>query len=106
MTENATVHPVIAVDAPPPPIAARPLELDPRVSLRPEPFGALAYHHTSRRLVFLKHPEIVRVVEALGQHATAGDALDACGIAPGRRPAFERALASLLEAEVLRDRPR
>ena len=37
--------------------------LHPQVALRPEPFGALAYHYDTRRLVFLKHPDVVRVVQ-------------------------------------------
>ena len=40
----------------------RRLALDPQVALRPEPFGALAYHYGNRRLVFLKHPDVVSVV--------------------------------------------
>ncbi len=40
--------PVLTLDAP--------LELHPQVALRPEPFGALAYHYGNRRLIFLKHP--------------------------------------------------
>ena len=40
----------------------RRLALDPQVALRPEPFGALAYHYGNRRLIFLKHPDVVRVV--------------------------------------------
>jgi putative mycofactocin binding protein MftB len=32
----------------------RPWALDPQVALRPEPFGALAYNFTTRRLSFLK----------------------------------------------------
>jgi putative mycofactocin binding protein MftB len=36
--------------------------MHPQVALRPEPFGALAYHYGNRRLVFLRHPDIVRVV--------------------------------------------
>ena len=44
----------------------RRLALDPQVALRPEPFGALAYHYGNRRLIFLKHPDVVRVVQALG----------------------------------------
>ena len=42
----------------------RRLALDPQVALRPEPFGALAYHYGNRRLIFLKHPDVVRVVRA------------------------------------------
>ena len=41
----------------------RRLELDPRVAMRPERFGALAYHYGNRRLIFLKHPDVVRVIE-------------------------------------------
>ena len=35
-----------------------------RVALRPEPFGALAYHYGNRRLNFLRAPELVALVEA------------------------------------------
>jgi putative mycofactocin binding protein MftB len=84
----------------------RALELHPRVALRPEPFGALAYHYDTRRLVFLKHPDVVRVVEALAEHDTVDGALTACDIAPRRRAGFARALSSLLDSEMLRDRAR
>ena len=94
------------LDAPPAALLDRALELHPQVALRPEPFGALAYHYGTRRLVFLKHLDVVRVVEALPDHATFGDALDACGIAAARRPGFERAVASLIDSEMLRDRTR
>jgi putative mycofactocin binding protein MftB len=83
----------------------RTLDLHPQVALRPEPFGALAYHYDTRRLVFLKHPDVVRVVRALAAHATVADALTACQIAPARYPAFEQALTSLIESEMLHDRP-
>jgi putative mycofactocin binding protein MftB len=88
------------------PLSQRALELHPQVALRPEPFGALAYHYDTRRLVFLKHPDVVRVVRALDAHPTVTAAFDACGIEPARRPAFERALTSLLESEMLHDRAR
>jgi mycofactocin biosynthesis protein MftB len=79
----------------------RNLVLDPQVALRPEPFGALAYHYGNRRLVFLKHPDVVRVVRALGEHETVADALRACAIAESRWPSFVGALESLLSSEVL-----
>ena len=84
-------------------LTARHLVLHPRVSLRPEPFGALAYHYGTRRLVFLKHPDMVRVVRSLGDHATVGEALDANGIASTRRPRFVTALQSLVDSEMLTD---
>jgi putative mycofactocin binding protein MftB len=87
-----------------PDVSARALRLDANVSLRPEPFGALAYHYGNRRLVFLKHPDVVRVVRSLDDHPTVADALSACGIAPERHRSFERALSSLIDAEILRDR--
>jgi putative mycofactocin binding protein MftB len=86
--------------------SSRALDLDPQVAVRPEPFGALAYHYGNRRLVFLKHPDAVRLVRSLGDHPTVADAFDACDIAPARRPAFERALAHLVDSERLHDRPR
>jgi mycofactocin biosynthesis protein MftB len=81
-----------------------PLELHPQVALRPEPFGALAYHYGNRRLVFLKSPDVLAVVRALGDHATVADALSACGVEERRWPAFVTALDSLEHAEVIRGR--
>jgi putative mycofactocin binding protein MftB len=94
-----------AVDAPAP-LMERALELHPQVALRPEPFGALAYHYGNRRLVFLKHPDVVRVVGSLHEHSSLSAALEAAGVAPARHPAFERAVRSLLDSEMLRDRAR
>jgi putative mycofactocin binding protein MftB len=80
------------------------LELHPQVALRPEPFGALAYHYGNRRLSFLRSPELVALVRSLGDHVDVDDALAASGIVPARWPAFRTAVASLLESEVLRAR--
>ncbi len=82
----------------------RHLELDEQVALRPEPFGALAYHYGNRKLIFLKHPDIVAVIEALSEHETLADALRACGIAGRRWPAFESALVSLERSGMLHER--
>lgn len=73
--------------------------LSPRVGLRPEPFGALAYHFDTRRLVFLKSTDLVDLVESLASHPSADAAIDA--FAPERRRSFEAALASLLESGVV-----
>ncbi len=81
----------------------RHLVLDPQVALRREPFGALAYHYGNRRLIFLKHPDLVQVVEALPDHRTVADALVACGIAESRWPSFVTGLKSLVRSEMLRE---
>jgi putative mycofactocin binding protein MftB len=80
------------------------LELDPQVALRPEAFGALAYHYGNRRLVFLKSPDVLTVVRALADHDTVADTLTACGVAERRWPSFVSALQSLEHAEVVRGR--
>ena len=82
----------------------RRLALHPQVALRPEPFGALAYHYGNRKLIFLKHPDVVRVVQALADHDTIADTLLACDIDPSRWPSFERALTALTESEMLHER--
>jgi putative mycofactocin binding protein MftB len=78
--------------------------LHPQVALRPEPFGALAYHYGNRKLIFLKHSDVVRVVRALADHSTLRDALVSVGIAEDRWPMFERAVASLVDSEMLGER--
>ena len=77
-------------------------ELHPQVALRPEPFGALADHYGNRRLVFLKHPDIVRVVKTMGQHSSLRDALMAEGVDEARWPSFVSALSSLTTSEIIR----
>ncbi len=81
------------------------LELDPRVALRPEPFGALAYHYGTRRLTFLRSPDLVALVEDLRLHASVDDALAASQIDERRWPSFRMAIESLAESGFVRDRP-
>lgn len=81
--------------------ADRAYRLHPKVAIRPEPFGALAYHYDNRRLSFLRAPELVDLVESLADHVSVRRAFEATDIDPGRWPAFESALASLVESEVL-----
>lgn len=78
--------------------------LDPQVSLRPEPFGALAYHYGTRRLVFLRSPDIVRVVETLAERPSVADALRAAAIDERRWPTFVSALTDLEASEVIHAR--
>ena len=84
-------------------ILDRCLELDPQVAVRPEPFGALAYHYGNRRLIFLKHPDVVRVVGALGNGRSVREALVACEVDESRWPSFIAALESLSRSGMLRE---
>jgi putative mycofactocin binding protein MftB len=79
-----------------------PLELHPSVALRPEPFGALAYHFGNRRLTFLKRPEMVAVVRGLGEHADVRSALVAAGVPEAQHAAYAEALAGLARTDLIR----
>lgn len=75
--------------------------LDPQVALRPERFGALAYHFGNRKLSFLKHPDLVAVLEAADGTRTVAELFDAAGIAEARRPSFLAALETLERSEMV-----
>ena len=79
----------------------RAYRLHERVALRPEPFGALAYHYGTRRLNFLRAQELVDLVEALPAHVSPRAAFVACGIESRRWPAFEKALSRLAASDFL-----
>ncbi len=85
----------------PDPLTVGRWRLHPRVALRPEPFGALAYHYGNRRLNFLRSPDLVDLVKTLGDHPTVTDALSASPIDPQRWPSFRRALAALARSDFL-----
>ena len=85
---------------------ARPYELHPDVALRPEPFGALAYHYGNRRLTFLRSAELVRLVGELASHDSVTDSMSALGVAAEHRPSLVRAMASLAGSDVVRERAR
>jgi mycofactocin biosynthesis protein MftB len=78
---------------------ARGYRLNPDVALRPEPFGALVYHFGTRRLSFLKAPELVELVRGLGSHRCVSDAVAA--VPDSRRGAYLQALAALAAADVI-----
>ena len=74
------------------------------VALRPEPFGALVYSFSTRKLSFLKSKTLVSVVEALGEHPTAAATLTACGVTDAQRPAYVKALADLARSAMIEPR--
>jgi putative mycofactocin binding protein MftB len=73
----------------------RPWRLHDQVALRPEPFGALAYHFGNRRLTFLKTKKLLAVVEGLGEHASGREACRAAGVTDPELAAYQVALGSL-----------
>jgi mycofactocin biosynthesis protein MftB len=78
--------------------------LAPQVALRPEPFGALVYHFGTRKLSFLKTPQLLSTVQALAEQPDVHAALAAAGVAAEQRPAYLRALAGLAASGTIEER--
>ncbi|MET8948735.1 mycofactocin biosynthesis chaperone MftB [Streptomyces sp. NPDC004542] len=83
---------------------SRPHRCSPSVAVRAEAFGALVYHFGTRRLCFLKSPELVRIVQSLADFADVHSALDAAGVADARRNAYLRTLGGLADSGVIEPR--
>ena len=71
------------------------------VALRPEPFGALVYSFSTRRLSFLKSMPLVAVVKALEEHPDVPSTLIACAVPEAQRPAYVKALADLSRSQMI-----
>ena len=93
-----------------PDVSARPVpdfgagvgwRMHPSVGLRPEPFGALAYHFGTRRLTFLKDPTLTALVRSLAVHRDVSAALTASDAPSARYATYRAALARLADAEVI-----
>jgi putative mycofactocin binding protein MftB len=78
--------------------------IHPQVSLRPESFGALAYHFGTRRLSFLKSRTLLDVVESLAEQPTGLDACRAAGVGQADLGTYERALATLAASGMICER--
>ena len=82
----------------------QPYDLDADVALRPEPFGALAYHHGTRRLVFLKSAALVATVHALRETTSLGEALRRAEVPEAQWPGIVAAVTSLEESGMVHPR--
>ncbi len=79
-------------------------DLSPRVSIRPESFGALLYHFGTRRLSFLKDRRLLDVVQRLPDHDTARAACLAAGLTDQQLPTYAKALSTLVATDMLQER--
>jgi mycofactocin biosynthesis protein MftB len=76
--------------------------LHPQVSVRPERFGALLYHFGTRRLSFLKSPQLLAVVRSLADQPSARQACLAAGVSAAELPSYAAALAALAASSMIR----
>jgi putative mycofactocin binding protein MftB len=78
----------------------RPYRLSDHVVLRPEPFGGLAYDLQTRKLLVLRDPSLVALVQRLDEYPSARAAVSS--LAAGKEPAAIKALASLERGGLIR----
>lgn len=71
------------------------------VALRSEPFGALAYNYSNRRLTFLRSVELRELVRSLGDFDSADEAVRR-SVPEASRPKYLRALAGLAQSGMIR----
>jgi putative mycofactocin binding protein MftB len=83
---------------------ARPWTVHPQVALRPESFGALAYHFGTRRLSFLKSRTLLAVVESLADQPSGLEACRAAGVPSDELDAYEQALTTLAATGMICER--
>jgi putative mycofactocin binding protein MftB len=79
-------------------------DLSPAVALRPEPFGAMAYHFDNRKLTFLKRMQLVDVVRGLATHPDVRSALRATSVPEAQWPGYVAALHGLATTDMIRPR--
>lgn len=86
------------------PFSARAWTLSGSVSLRPEPFGALAYDFHTRQLSFLKTPTLVDVVRRLADTPDAATALEEAGVPGAESETYLAALRGLATSGIIQER--
>ena len=79
--------------------ASAPWSLSSQVSLRDEAFGALAYHHGNRRLVFLKSRELVAILRSLENFSSVDEAIDA--VVPNEHDRYVEAVGALVKSDII-----
>jgi len=79
-------------------------DLSPAVALRPEPFGAMAYHFGNRKLTFLKRMQLVEVVRGLAEHPDVRSSLQAAGVPELQWSGYVAALQGLATTDMIRPR--
>ena len=80
-------------------------DLSPAVALRPEPFGAMAYHFGNRKLTFLKRKQLVDVVRGLAERPDVRSTLQAADVPESQWPGYVAALQGLAATDMIRPRP-
>jgi mycofactocin biosynthesis protein MftB len=75
--------------------------LSPRVSIRPEPFGALLYNFGTRQLSFLKDRRLVAIVASLAEHIDVRHACLAHDVGESELAQFTTALARLAATRMI-----
>ncbi|MGW0085255.1 mycofactocin biosynthesis chaperone MftB [Streptomyces sp. NPDC003393] len=78
--------------------------IHPKVSIRPEHFGALLYHFGTRRLSFLKSPTLLAVLQALSSRPSARAACLHVGVPSEELPRYRAALAQLAASDMICER--
>ncbi len=71
------------------------------MAIRPEPFGALAYHYGNRKLNFLRSPELVRLVDELEHFDSTRAAFDSLDLDARQWPAYGKALDALARSDFI-----
>lgn len=77
------------------------LTIHPRVSVRPEPFGALLYHFGTRQAQLLKDRHLLDAVRACDGRRTVGEALAEAAVPASQLERYRGALATLVESSML-----
>ena len=77
------------------------LTVHPRVSVRPEPFGALLYHFGTRQLSFLKDRRLLDAVRACDGTRTVGEVLIEAGVSADQTERYALAMEALVRSSML-----